>query len=253
MTRRTQRRRNYAVDGEKLVRVPGASDPKPVQMVWQAFHDYAKKYYTKTRAPDPEMEARNAGWRAVKLYISQPGVVGWYRNGFKVGWNHTETIPDPGTLPVIGKLMEVTFLTQRGSFGVQTYAESDLPDLAWDDDKKRLLCYPNLPRNVVRDRFVAGEDRAAKVYQRWHNRPPGSQEIHNPPTYRVRVIGAVDCVTYRSDKWGEANTKNDLDGSPEYLHQDDLGVFIEVDRFPNPNLIVIQGGRLDALKEGLIH
>jgi hypothetical protein len=247
------KRKNFVVDGERLVRPANEADSRPVRMVWNAFHTVALQHYKKTRAPDPEMEARNAGWRAVKLYISQPGVVGWYRNGYKVGWKHSEVVPDPGTLPVIGKLMEVTYLTKAGGFAVLSYREPRLPDVMWDDKKKRLLCYTNLPQNVVRDKYVAGEDEAVKVYKRWHKRPPGSQEIHAVPTYRVGVIGSVDCVTYRSDKWDKPNLNPELQGSPEYLHQDDIGVFVEVDRLPNPNLIVIQGGRLDALTEGLIH
>lgn len=258
MIRATQRRRrNFTVDGERLVRAANEGDPQHVRIVWKAFHDVALAHYTRTKAPDPEMEARNIGWRAVRLYLTQPGVVGWYHNGYKVGWGHSEAIADPGTLPVLGKLMEITFLTREGGFGVIAFREPNLPDLAWDKKNKRLLCYPKLPRNVMRDKDIPRyEQEAAKMFETWHSRPPGYGEIYNPGTIRVQTIGAVDCVTYRSDKWNKANPNTELRGSAEYLHQDDLGIFVEVSNPRQPaqsDLIVVQGGKLDALAAGLIH
>jgi hypothetical protein len=262
MIRLFQRRRqpNYNVNGEKLVRLPNTGDPQPVRDLWYRTHKIAKDYYTANKAPDPEMEGRNAAWRAVNIYQTTPGKVGWVKEG-PVTWRESQVVNDPGSVSVIGKLIEVTYLTQRMTFDVVRFKEPGLPDLLWDDDTKRLLCYTGLPdgyeqhvNKVSSPRLRSEIERENKMYRRWHKRPASKVEIVGAPPTEVLVNGAADAIVYRSDKWDEPNPDPDLVGSPEYLHQHDLGVFMS--RNPGtatPKLIVVQGGKLDALTAGIIH
>jgi len=248
-----QRRRqpNYAVNGEKMVRLPNGSDPPTVRSLWTPTYKLSKQYYADNKAPDPEMEARNCAWRAVDVYMRNPGRAGWIDNG-PVQWKDSQVIDDPGKVTVIGKLMEVTYLSANMTFDVEKFKEPGLPDLIWDDKHKRILCYPTLPKGTFHDDVskVADEN---KMYKRWHKRDAGAYEVVKAKSIEVLVIGAADAIVYRSDKWDEPNPDPDLAGSPEYLHQHDLGVFTSRNPGSATNLLVVQGAKLDALTAGIIH
>lgn len=244
---------NYTVNGEKMVRQPNPHDPPQVRSLWHPTYKLTKDYYAASNAPDPEMEGRNAAWRAVDIFIAHRGRVGWIERG-PVTWKDSEVVEDPGSVSVIGKLMEVTYFASEYRFDVIKFQEPGLPDLLWDDRRKRLLCYTELHAvNLRTDVDHEKVQEENKMYRRWHQRDAGAYQIAKARPTEVNVMGAADSIIYRSDKWDAPNTQPDLQGSPEYLHQHDLGVFTSTNPGSDTRLIVVQGGKLDALTAGIIH
>ena len=99
-------------------------------------------------------------------------------------------------------------------------------------------------------------DEAVAIAERWHQRDAQCFRRLETPDMPVFVIGMMDTIVYRSDKWGEPNPHPDLAGSQEYVHQDEYGVVLEMSHVAKgraPDAVVVHGGKLDAWKEGLVY
>jgi len=200
------------------------------------------------------------------IYFDQPGV---FHSGPVVG--------------EFGRLLEFSYLDQDANFRVARFREPGLPDFLWDDQQKCVLSLPGLnvdnqctpvPERGVgaRLRGLVGADsvleRGAALVEKFMQRPPRC--FYEAPKFSLDTVcvGMMDAVVYRSDKWGELeqpvyadhprNPHPELQGSREYLHQDQFGVVLEqsletIGGSKVPALSVVRGGRLDAYKEGLVY
>ena len=275
--------------------------PKPTSWLpvdgrkeWDRVYSVAKNYYVQERAPEPEMLARTCAWKAVRLRferrfggrwnrLSNPGrIAGHWPDGTPIKFGEKRRLPEAEAVGILGKLLELTFLSSDGRFMVQRFDEPGLPDLCWNDELKACLAFPLMdipsfctPIDMVAEdgyrranRSVSVDMRALKqgieVAERWHQREADCFYNVDPPRVSVEVVGLMDTIVYRSDKWGDGdepiwqgdaprNPHPDLEGSREYVHQDEYGVVLEESSGWPPEAIVVHGGRLDAWKEGLVY
>ncbi len=253
-----QRRRqpNYSVNGESRPRKPGFTADARVKSIWNSAYARAKPFYVRTHAPDPEQQARNSAWRAVKFNTEYP-IVGRTRNkkAVEIGAGPYVAI-DPPASAWFGKLLEVTFFDVSGRLSVVHLTAQT--DLLWDDTNKRVIAFPHMANGACMPVAVGGREvkGAVAMYKRWHKRSAERIQVTGPPQRSTWVIGTVDTLSYRSDKWTKSNPDPLLRGSPEYLHQVDDFVFVRTSRESKkgiPYVIIIEGGRLDATEAGIIH
>ena len=279
--------------GERMPPKPTSRLPAEAKKTWDRVYRVAKEYYVQERAPEPEMLSRTCAWKAVRLGyerkfagrwepLCSPGkVAGHWPDGKQIKFGEKRALPRAAGVGILGKLLELTFLSPDGRFMVQRFEEPGLPDLCWNDGLKACLSFPLLDipnfctpidmisedgyRRSNRSGFdMQGLQEGIEVVERWHQREADCFFRVDPPKVKVQVVGLMDTIVYRSDKWGNGdepvwqgdlprNPHPDLEGSREYVHQDEYGVVLEESSGWPPEAIVIHGGRLDAWKEGLVY
>ena len=130
------------------------------------------------------------------------------------------------------------------------------PILWWDKKRKALYAFPKQPYPTCRytDDFVSAEARAE--YEKWHKREPECFDEIAIPDVKVRPVGAMDSLSYASDKWNDADPDPALLEAQQYIHNHWYDVWVWQDASAKrgvPNAIMIQGGELDLHARGLIH
>ena len=160
-------------------------------------------------------------------------------------------------------MIEYVYLDPKEKPRVQTLNRQHPPLLWWDDKRKALYAFPKqeypsctpIPHDM---------GSATRGYEKWHQREPqcyGLDVIRaedlidlSIPDVTIRAIGAADSVSYASDKWEDDDPDPRLLQAQEYIHDHwyDVWVWTDTNRGV-PNVIMIEGGELDAHEKGLIH
>jgi hypothetical protein len=94
------------------------------------------------------------------------------------------------------------------------------------------------------------------MHRVWSKRNADCAIEYRDPNALVVPVGIADTIAYRSDKWDKKSSERDLEGSSEYVHQFDDGVFAEQNRRRGnepPKVALIHGGKLDVEADGIIH
>lgn len=228
--------------------------PPEAQTLWDEAHAEAMRIYGKDDL------AQRAAWREVKLGWKQTGRKTWQRcrDGLCKPWPLPQILPRPQEILIpLGVLIEYTYVTPRGELRVKTTRANHPPILYWDDTLKALFAYPKLPYPSQCKPIPKGTrdgDRAVALYRKWHQRDPqcfDDSVTITPVT--LKAVGAGDTVSYRSDKWHEAEEDPRVLNAQEYIHNHWYDVFMWVDDERNPSAIMIEGGELDMHARGIIH
>lgn len=182
---------------------------------------------------------------------------------------------NPKTLVDLGVLIEITYFSVVGGFPtleVHRFRDDQPPSLLWDDTSRTAYAFPRAERTACTQPNPASatKENEYQIYKTWHQRPPKCIRWIEIPDVRVRLIGQVDTIVYRSDKWhspqGEDNFA--LHGAQEYIHQTNQGVSLwesfdeppqrRAGSLPNPDhsqepqAFVINGGCFALHRQGLV-
>lgn len=243
------------INAEKMPRKANLNkDGREVYDLWGDMYGTTKEYYESQKAPVPEQLSRVSGWRAVNYYLEEPGIAGWInkntgRTPIPTGAQYSlETI---GPVGWQGKLLEVSYYGPNG-FTVDRFNNTQ-SDMVWNPVTKVLASLPGTKIPNVRQPIQNSSQAAAKIYKTWHQRKATSQTPVKFPEYDLLVVGVVDTVVYRSDKWHEPNPDSYVQGSPEYLHQVDGGVFLSLEPREHPRAVLVRGGNLDVEEGGIVY
>jgi hypothetical protein len=248
-----RREPNYSAD-HGYSRPPAQGEP--LRPLWDEAFVAAKQYYTKARAPDPDVLSSNTAWKTVVLE-SNPEVAGKLR-GANVGFGmqeHRVVFPPKATL--LGKVLELCFVSHDGALVCQKFEAPGLPDLIWDNARKELFVVQVSARKTSCLPGTNGLGSQASMLKVWSKRDAECTVEYDDPRVLVAPVGVADTIAYRSDKWNKKNGEPDLIGSPEYVHQFDDGVFVEEPRRRSsnsaPKLALIHGGKLDVEAGGIVN
>lgn len=274
MVPRRYRQPNYSADTGYSA-PPGKNAPAEVRQAWQEAFEKAEAYYVSQHAPDPEVIASNTAWKTINLDWKPGGrgkllrrnpqelVLGKTHRGKVVHLGDApRTAPSPGKVTRLGKVIEIAWVDpQRNGaphLHVQRFREPGLPDLAWNEELRTLMFFPNTEMPEELSRNLKGLESQTKMFKRWAKgrAPTGHSRVRTPAT-NIHPVGVADTLVYRSDKFsGKHNPHPDLSGSQEFVHQFDDDVFVEQSASSSgkpPGVVVIQGGKLDVKSAGIIH
>lgn len=239
-------------------------DPSPRHLPDDTKDDWDEGYDQGYDVYQKKDLAKRQAWRNVKLKWRQTGKKTWKRcSNDLCFWPSQRKLPFPqATLVALGVLVEYVYLDQRGKPRVATMDRQAPPIMWWDDERKAIYAFPKQGYPACMPAPPGIEDAIA-MYERWHQRQPQcyGKDIIRPedllvpiPDVSIRAVGAADSVSYASDKWGEDDPDPALRRAQEYIHNHWYDVWIWQDTTRGtPNVIMIQGGELDAHEKGLIH
>lgn len=264
---------NFSAD-EGYSPPPSASAPADARRLWNDAFKAAEHYYAGQKAPDPKVLASNTAWKTLelewnrgllgKLTRKNPNgkiQIGKTRKGQAVHLGTPpRTAPNPGKTTRLGKVLEIAWIdmTNGPHLHVQRFQGPGLPDLVWNDQTKTLMFFPTADVPAELDTNLSDVKPQAKMFERWAmGRKPKGKKRFGTPAPTIIPVGPIDTVVYRSDKFsGKHNPHPDLEGSQEYVHQFDDGVFVEESAHPAgepPAAVYIRGGRLDVEERGIVH
>jgi hypothetical protein len=220
---------------------------------WDDVFEEAYAYYSSSGAPKPKEVAERTAWRAVRMHWGPSGRMGkWSIKQDSSLPSGKKRIPDSGKTIILGKLLEYVWINENGSLDVRRWTSSP-PDLHWDQSRKCLCVYPNVPDQVACGPIPADMRDEAALYQEWSQRPAKCAQQFSANIDLVRPMGVGDSVAYRSDKWHDRSPSPYLEDSQEYFHQFSDGNVIWQDSDTSPNAIMMQGGNLAVIDRGIIH
>lgn len=228
---------------------PVSSLSGDARQLWEETYANALSYYGSKNLEGGKTELRNTAsataWKAVKQNFQKT------RGGWTPVANpgpRPSTLDRPGEVIILGKLVEIVAVGDPPLLDEYTFGDVDL---LWDDSTKTLIAYPGLHIPVEKNQPIAPSRRPAKMFKKWSKRDPEGFVKVKVRKQRVNPAGAIDTVTYMSDKWGDA-TQN-APGSQTYIHQHGDDVWLELGKGDPPSVIVIRGGSLDVQPGGIVN
>lgn len=248
-------------------------DPSPsslrgeMRQFWDFAHEAAGDYYK-----DDNL-AKKTAWKTTRLFYQdhngQP-----IRSSVLPSRQHAPVtyIGNPGDLVGLGVCCEYTYIWNKpiqpnprnGHNGAARrpieipqlaavkFDEGEEPQLYWSPQTASLYVFPRLPTPNACMR-PNPEMTAAEVYQQWAQRPAECAHIVDVPEVDVQLVGNLDTIVYRDDKWHDRNPDPHKQGSQEYIHQFGDGVGIWSSEGTTPEAVVMTGGCLELDPRGLIH
>jgi hypothetical protein len=227
-------------------------DPSPSKLkgkareFWDAAYENANAYYD-----DPKV-AKKTAWKSVRLFFHGP--YGSMRPSAAlppVGGGPAVPVGDPGDLTDLGVLVEYTVIDGDANLDIRRFQKGHEPELFWSDAQKALYVFPNATSTQCSLPDLNSPE--ARMLQRWAQRPADCVRVIDVPEVNVQLVGNIDTLVYRSDKWHDKNPDPKHRGSQEYIHQFGDGVGIWQDNGNPPRAIAIMGGCLDVEERGIIH
>lgn len=212
---------------------------------WDYGYRRAKSMYGGVGDTIPNLDevSRRSAWRSLDALESD--------------WPEDQVLPEPGPCIGLGRMIEYAFIDSIGNLQIRSFAsDDDPPEVYWDHKNKRIYCFPHI-RQTSCSRIPNELRGAAEHYKTWSKREPKCyDELEIPDDLVIVPVGMADSITYRSDKWEKrSNSKGLIDGAT-YIHDHGPKVWTWQDDDPDdglPQVIMIQGGRLDMHAKGLIH
>lgn len=225
--------------------------PLQARQFWNAVEEQAWEIYGE-HARDHAIPEKTA-WKAVRMHF-EPNGRGWVRKRPELEISYI--LPNPGDVAWLGKMLDYAWITSEGELYKRTF-EGDPPDLWWNKDQKTLYSFPNAHVPEVCMPISPDLEDTAHMFKRWAQRDAHCSKVVQVPMARMYPRGAIDSVSYRSDKWHDRNPDIvRLKGSSEYIHLHGDGVWVwedTPDLNGTPNAVMIRGGRLDVVEQGIIH
>lgn len=224
--------------------------------LWDAAYENALDYYIGPSGDSSAKKtAEKTAWKTVRLFFRAPSSdeKSWRLEPAlpAVGQGPMAVISDPGDLVDLGKCLEYTYIDGAAVLHIVRFATSDPPSLCWSQEHRSLFMFPRAQRTSC-----SAPDPlrgSSKMFHRWAQRDAACERVFEVPEVDVQMIGALDTIIYRSDKWHDRNPDPDLSDSQEYIHQVGDGVGLWQSAGAPPDAIVITGGCLDVEERGIIH
>lgn len=233
-------------------------DPSPRVLPQDARDEWEEAFEGALSAYNDPETAKATAWRTVEMSWAETSRGRWNRcsNGTCQIWPRDRVLPKPGDLVLLGVLVEYSWVDFDGELQVRAF-KKDPPELFWDETNKFMLSFPNLPYTScqpIDSRVRQAHRKAIETYQKWHARESHCNDEIRIPAVTIRAMGPSDTVSYRSDKWHDANPDPTVEGSQEYIHKHwkDVWTWQDTDN-GRPNAILVHGGALDLHERGLIH
>lgn len=235
-----------------------AKDPKPsvlsgdARKLWLAAYENANGYYNPGNDPKNQKTAKATAWKTVRLFFAQEGK-NWVRRAAlpPVGQGPVTFLGTPGDLVDLGALLEYTYIDADANLQICRFPDSDSPPLFWSPRNRTLYVFPTAESQACAKPDPWGT--SAVMFRRWAQREAKCERVFDVPEVDVQLLGNMDTLIYRSDKWHDKNPDPNVAGSQEYIHQLGDGVGLWQSAGNPPGAIVMTGGCLDVEERGIIH
>lgn len=234
------------------------SDPSPrklpseVRDFWDKTRENAQSYYRDDKI------AKKTAWKTTRLFYRDDG------NGKYLGRDSALPTPgmgpvtyigDPGDLVGLGVCIEYTYIWRNANgiphLGICKFPTEDPPSLYWSPQTASLYVFPGTDPGPCMQ--PDPWSTPAHVFKTWSQRDPQCQRVVDVPEVDLQLIGNLDTIVYRDDKWHDYNPDPAKTGSQEYIHQFGDGVGLWQSPGDPPGAIVMTGGCLELDPRGLIH
>jgi hypothetical protein len=233
-------------------------DPKPstlsgdARRLWDAAYKNANAYYNETNSPKNEKTANKTAWKTVRLFFVQDGKK-WSRRAAlpPVRQGPVTYVGNPGDVVDLGAILEYTFIDGDANLQIIRFADGDAPSLFWSERNRTLYVFPTAENESCRKPDPWSSESV--MFKRWAQREPQCERVLDVPEVDVQLLGNLDTIIYRSDKWHDRNPDPSVAGSQEYIHQVGDGVGLWQSAGNPPAAIVMTGGCLDVEERGIIH
>ena len=163
-----------------------------------------------------------------------------------------------GRLPALGPLVDLTspmgtflsvdYVTERGEIwreDCRPPGGTKIP-LIWSRKAKALVVLPRVRGGECNLPPVKEDSRVLSTWTQGRRSGRCSSQLPALPSYSLRYCYPCVAVSYRSDKFAG---RGDM---TEYIHHiDSPGVRVWMDRRDNPQVVLIQGGRLRITEHGI--
>ena len=234
----------------KGIHLPEDPSPKTLsgdaRKLWDAAYKNANTYYQ-----DPKI-AKKTAWKTVRLFFVKNGRR-WDKAAAlpPVGQGPVTFMGNPGDVVDLGVILEYTFIDGNADLQIFRFDNSAPPSLFWSPSTRSCYVFPNAEAAACKKPDPWSS--SAVEFKRWAQRDAQCERVFDVPDADVQLVGNMDTLIYRSDKWHDKNPDPAVSGSQEYIHQLGDGVGLWQSPGNPPDAIVMTGGCLDMEERGLIH